>query len=383
MAFTKLFTANFVSELYSADIVGDPINEANNAIAAADAKGDGKAKVAGLLRLADGYLKKKDAMKAEDYLDEATKLSRKLKYDEGKGYTLIMQAKLELWYGKPEEGISWAKDALKLFQKLDKPKATALASNMYAFVLNASGKSAEGMKAVQGALRIYKSLGEQVNEVGVMRLMMDMYLQAGDTLKAGLVGWEVVKTIKEVGQNKFKVKLADIVKQIADIEAQGGDMQKTLNACEEAKDLYEQSGDIEGMAAVLGTMKAAYLGQGKFYEAIDSAKAIVDLYTDYISMISPKLLGDAIMDLAEVYGSGDCFDEQVDAASQALAVYTQAKNADGAKKASDMLTELSLEQKRMNIKLTIELARDKLGHIPANLIIAPNGIDTDKFNPKK
>mmetsp|Transcript_48971 Transcript_48971/g.89771 ORF Transcript_48971/g.89771 Transcript_48971/m.89771 type:complete len:383 (+) Transcript_48971:61-1209(+) len=382
MAFTKLFTPTFVSDIFSTESAGDPINEANNAIAAADAKGDGKAKVAGLLRLADGYLKKKDAAKAEDYLDEAAKLARKQKFQEGKAYMLIMQAKLELWYGKPEEAVSWAKDALKIFQKLDKPKATALASNMYAFVLNAAGKSAEGMKAVQGALRIYKSLDEKVNEVGVMRLMMDMYLGAGDTLRAGLVGWEIVKTIKAVGQNKFKVKLADVVKQIADIEAQGGDMTKTLNACEEAKELYEQAGDIEGMASTLGTMKNAYLQQGKYYEAVEAAKAIVELYKDYLSMVSPKLLGDAFMDLAKVYKDGDCFDEQVDAASQALAVYSTEKITDGAKAATDMLTELSLEQKRMNIKLTIELARDKLGHVPANLIIEPNGLDVNKWNAK-
>merc|ERR1711862_39919 len=105
--------------------------------------------------------------------------------------------------------------------------------------------------------------------------------------------------------------------------------------------------------------------------------------TKTTSPFSPKLLGDAYMDLANVYSSGDCFDETIDAAGNALAVYTQAKVTDGAKAASDMLTELSLEQKRMNIKLTIEMARDKLGHIPNNLIIAPMGLNIDQFNNKK
>ena len=104
--FAKLFTATFVSDVYSTDFPdGQDVaqSQAENAIAAADAKGDGQAKVAALLLHANIALKRRDAAKVEEHLDEAGKLCRRLKFDEGKGYMLIMQAKLELWYGSADE----------------------------------------------------------------------------------------------------------------------------------------------------------------------------------------------------------------------------------------------------------------------------------------
>jgi len=103
--FAKLFTANFVTDIYSADFPeGADVarSQVENALAAADAKGDAKAKVAALLRSADFHLRCKDANKVEADLDEAGKLCRRLKFDEGKAYMLLMQAKLELWYGSAD-----------------------------------------------------------------------------------------------------------------------------------------------------------------------------------------------------------------------------------------------------------------------------------------
>merc|ERR1719171_3345550 len=118
----------------------------------ADAKGDGEAKVVAHLMMANYYLKKRDATSAEQELDDAGKMSRRVKYNEGKAAMLVMQAKLELWYGSAEEAVSWSRDALKLFQKLGKDRPIAFASNMHAFVLSQAGKPQEGMMCAKEAL---------------------------------------------------------------------------------------------------------------------------------------------------------------------------------------------------------------------------------------
>merc|ERR1712050_617080 len=101
---------------------------------------------------------------------------------------LIMQAKLELWHGASEEAVSWSRDALKIFQRLGDERAIAFASNMHAFVLAGAGKPQEGMQCAKEALFIYKKLEEPVSEVSVLRLLMDMFVNAGDNLRAVLVG---------------------------------------------------------------------------------------------------------------------------------------------------------------------------------------------------
>jgi len=380
--FAKLFTATFVSDIYSTDFPeGADVarSQADNAIAAADAKGDGQAKVAGLLLTANYYLKKKDSAKVEEILDEAGKLCRRLKFDEGKAYMLIMQAKLELWYGSAEEAVSWSRDALKLFQKLGKDRPIAFASNMHAFVLSTANKPQEGMRCAKEALTRYQQVDDKTAEVSVLRLLMDMFINAGDCLRAGLVGWEIVKVVGESGgEKKHKVKLSDVIQKIAEIEFQGNDLEKAMQAAEDAFTRFEQSGDVEGQAAVMKTMMNVYLKKQKFYEGIDVAKGIVELYRE--AGVSGKTLGGALMDLATVYLQGDCFDEAVDAAGQSLAVFQQAQDANGTKVASDMLKELSNEQKKANMKMIIELNRDRLGHIPTNLIIAPDGMNIDAIN---
>lgn len=380
--FAKLFSASFVTDIYSSDFAdGAPaaLDDANNAIKAAEAKGDFKAKVAGLLRLADVHLKQKDSKSVESVLDEAGKLCRRLKFDEGKAYMLIMQAKLELWYGSAEEAVSWSRDALKLFKKDDNDRATAFASNVHAFVLSAAGKAQEGMSCAKEALQLYQKLGEKTLEVGLLRLLMDMFTQAGDTLRAGLVGWEIVKVVSESGgEKKHKVKLAEIIQSIANIEFQGNDLEKAMAAAEEACSLYQKAGNAEGEAAMMKVMMNVYLKKDKFYEGIEVAKAIVQLYHE--AGLGGKFVGGALMDLATVYMHGDSYDEATVAASQADQMFKMAQDADGMKLAETMLQELSMEQRKRNIKVVLEMNRHRLGHIPTNLVIAPDGLDTDAIN---
>jgi len=380
--FAKLFTASFVSDIYSSEFLeGADVARSNaeNAIAAADAKGDGAAKVAALLRSADYFLRKKDATRVEENLDEAGKLCRRLKFDEGKGYMLIMQAKLELWYGSAEEAVSWSKDALKIFKKLGKERAIAFASNMHAFVLSCAGKPQEGMRCAREAMTIYQHLQEKSMEVGVLRLLMDMFIESGDTLRAGLVGWEIVKVVGESGgEKKHKVKLADIIRKIADIEFKGNDMDKCMAAAEDACTRFQELGDVEGEAAVMKTMMNVYFRKQKFHEGINVAKAIVDLYHE--AGVADKLLGSAMMDLAQAYLHGDCLDEGVESASRALVVFQQAQDAEGSKAASGLLKDLSTRKKKDDMKLIIELNRSRLGSLPTNLIIAPDGLNIDAIN---
>lgn len=380
--FAKLFTASFVSDIYSnefpegADVAR---SQAENAMAAAEAKGDAQARVAAVLRLADFFLKRKESQKVEENLDLAGQLCRRAKFDEGKAYMLIMQAKLELWYGSAEEAVTWSRDALKLFKKLGKDRAVAFASNMHAFVLSTAGKPQDGMRCAREALTIYQQVEDKTLEVSVLRLLMDMFINAGDTLRAGLVGWEIVRVVGESGgEKKHKVKLAEVIQKIADIEFQGNDMEKAMAAAEEACTRFQKAGNVDGETAVMKTMMNVYLAKNKFYEGIDVAKAIVELYRE--SGVSDKSLGGALMDLAQIYWRGDCFDEAVDAASQALVVFQQAQDKDGAKMASDMLKDLSTEQRKQNMKMIIEMNRSRLGHIPTNLIIAPDGLNIDAIN---
>jgi len=380
--FAKLFTANFVNDIYAADFpqgADTATSEAKNGMAAADAKGDGKAKVAGLLRMADVHLKKRESANVEAVLDEAGKLSRRLKFDEGKAYMLIMQAKLELWYGTAEEAVSWSKDAVKLFKKLGNDRAIAFASNMHAFVLSSAGKPQEGMQCAKEALMIYKQLGEQTLEVGVLRLLMDMFVNAGDTLRAGLVGWEIVKVVTESGgEKKHKVSLPEILQQIANIEYQGNDLEKAMSAAGEACSLFQKAGNVNGEAAVMKTIVNVHLKKEKFYEATEVAKEIVKLYRD--AGVEDKALGNALMDLADVWMQNDCTDEATDAAGQALTAFTRGKNDAGITTANQVLKNLNAAQKKQNIKFMLELNRSRLGHIPTNLIIAPDGMDIDAFN---
>lgn len=380
--FAKLFTASFVSDIYSnefpegADVAR---SQAENAMAAAEAKGDAQARVAAVLRLADFHLKRKESQKVEEQLDLAGQLCRRSKFDEGKAYMLIMQAKLELWYGSADEAVSWSRDALKLFKKLEKDRAVAFASNMHAFVLSCAGKPQEGMQCAKEALTIYQQVDDKILEVSVLRLLMDMFINAGDTLRAGLVGWEIVKVVGESGgEKKHKVKLSEVIQKIANIEFQGNDMEKAMAAAEEACSRFQQAGDVEGEAAVMKTMMNVYLRKQKFYEGIDVAKAIVELYRE--AGVSDKSLGGALIDLAQVYLQGDCADEAVEAASQALVAFQQAQDDAGAKVAGELLKDLGTEQRKQNMKMIIEMNRSRLGHIPTNLIIAPEGLNIDAIN---
>jgi len=380
--FAKLFNATFVADLYSSEFPeGADVarSQAENAMVAADAKGDGEAKVVAHLMMANYYLKKRDATSAEQELDDAGKMSRRVKYNEGKAAMLVMQAKLELWYGSAEEAVSWSRDALKLFSTHSNQRGKAFGNHMHAFVLAAARKPQEGMRCAKEALTIYQEMQEKTLEVGVLRLLMDMFITAGDTLRAGLTGWEIVRVVGETGgEKKHKVKLAGIIKRIADIEFQGNDMEKCMEAAEDACARFQEAGDVEGEAAVMKTMMNVYLHKKKFYEGADVAKAIVDLYRE--AGVSDKRLGGALIDQAQVYLQGDCYDEAVEAASRALAVFQQSQDKEGTKVAGDMLKELNLEQKKQSIKLIIELNRSRLGHIPTNLIIAPDGLDIDAFN---
>jgi tetratricopeptide (TPR) repeat protein len=383
--FAKLFNASFVNDIYATDFpqgADVAISEAKNAISAADAKGDGKTKVAGLLRMADVHLKKKESEKVEELLDEAGKLSRRLKFDEGKAYMLIMQAKLELWYGTAEEAVSWSRDAVKLFRKLGNDRAIAFSSNMHAFVLASAGKPQEGMQCAKEALMLYKQLGEQTLEVGVLRLLMDMFVNAGDTLRAGLVGWEIVKVVTDSGgEKKHKVSLAEIMQRIASIEFQGNDLDKAMSAASDACTRFQQAGNADGEAAVMKTMVDVYIKQDKFYEAVEVAKEIVELYRSTGG--EDKALGNALLDLADVWMRNDCTAEATDAAGQALTAFTRGKYDTGITAANQMLKNLDAAQKKQNIKFVLELNRSRLGHIPTNLIIAPDGMDIDAFNGLK
>jgi len=290
-----------------------------------------------------------------------------------------MQAKLELWYGSADEAVSWSRDALKLFKKLGKERAVAFASFMHAFVLAAAGQPQNGMRSAREAWEIYKQVDDKNMEVSVLRLLMDMFITGGDPLRAGLAGWDIVKVVSESGgEKKHKVKLAEIIQKIADIEFQGNDMEKCMDAAEQACTRFQQAGDVEGEAAVMKTMMNVYLRKQKFHEGVLVAKAIVELYRE--AGVSDKNVGGALMDVAQVYLQGDCFDEAVEAASQALIRFQQGQDAEGTKAASDMLKDLSNEQKKQNMKMIIEMNRSRLGHIPTNLIIAPDGLDIDAIN---
>jgi tetratricopeptide (TPR) repeat protein len=382
VAMAKLFNVSYVQDIFSSDFpqgADAASTEVKNAIAAAEAKGDGKAKVAALLRMADYHIKKRDTDKIDEYLDEAGKLARRISFDEGKAYMLIMQAKLELWHGAAEEAVTWSRDALKIFKKLGDERAIAFASNMHAFVLAAAGKPQEGMQCAREALIIYKKLEEAVSEVGVLRLLMDMFMNAGDNLRAGLVGWEIVKVVGlSGGEKKHKLKLSEVIQQIASIEFQGNDMDKAMKAAEEARELFQKDGDINGEAIVMKTMMNVYIKKGKFYDGVGMAKAIVQLYKD--SSNDAQLLGGAQMDLAQVYLQGDSADEAIDAATQALTSFSLCKDDAGMKQATEMLKDLSSQQRKQNIKLVLEMNKSRLGHIPKNLIIAPDGLDIDAFN---
>jgi len=155
-------------------------------------------------------------------------------------------------------------------------------------------------------------------------------------------------------------------------------LDKAMKAADEAAGMFEKEGDASGQAAVMKTKMNVLLKKNKFYDAIDVAKSVVQLYRE--SSAEEKLLGDALMELAKVYLQGDSFDEAVDAAGQALAVFTRGKDNDGMKAAGDMLKDLGAEQKKQNMKLVLEMNKSRLGHIPKNLIIAPDGLDIDAFN---
>lgn len=381
--FAKLFTANFVTDIYSADFPeGADVarSQVENALAAADAKGDAKAKVAALLRSADFHLRCKDANKVEADLDEAGKLCRRLKFDEGKAYMLLMQAKLELWYGSADEAVSWSRDAMKIFKKLEKDWAIAFACNMHAYVLSCAGKPKEGMQCAREALEIYRAVEDQALEVSVLRLLMDLFINAGDFLRAGLVGWEIVAVVgASGGEKKHKIKLADVIQKIASIEFEGNDLDKAMAAAEDACARFQQAGDVPGEAAVMTTMMNVYLKKGKFYEGVDVARAIVELYRErggeYL-----KEVGGALLDLAQVYENGDCYEEAMDAANQAMGYATHLQDPEMGGAASQKLHKYSIEQKKENMKLIIEKNRSRLGNMPTNLIIAPEGLDIDAIN---
>jgi len=278
--------------------------------------------------------------------------------------------------------VSWSRDALKLFKKLGDEKfarAIAFASNVHAFVLSAAGKPQEGMKCAKEALTIYQQENDPAQEVSVLRLLMDMFINAGDTLRAGLVGWEIVRVVSESGgERKHKVKLAEIIQKIAEIEFQGNDLEKSMQAAEDACARFQQANDTDGEAAVMKTMMNVYMAKGKYWEGIDVAKGIVELYRE--AGVSDKSVGGALMDLAQVYLQGDCFDEAVNAASQAAATFKDAQDKEGSKTADAMLKELGKQQKISNMKMIIELNRNRLGNLPTNLIFAPDGLDVDAYN---
>merc|ERR1712224_673710 len=127
-----------------------------------------------------------------------------------------------------------------------------------------------------------------------------MFIDSGDTLRAGLVGWEIVSVVgASGGEKKHKISLAEVIQNIANIEFAGSDMDKAMRAAEDACARFQEAGNVEGEAAVMRTMMNVYLRSKKFYEGIDVAKAIVSLYRD--SGIGDKSLGAAQLDLAEVY----------------------------------------------------------------------------------
>merc|ERR1712059_72775 len=148
-----------------------------------------------------------------------------------------------------------------------------------------------------------------------------MYINAGDTLRAGQVGREIVKVVENSGgEKKHKgVILADVMQQISNIEFQGNDMGKAMEAAKDACARYQEAGDVKGEASVMKTMMNVHLNNKKLYEGIDEAKAIVSLYRE--AGIGDKSLGDALIDLAQVYLQGDCTDEATDAAGQAMGVF--------------------------------------------------------------
>merc|ERR1712023_288236 len=104
-------------------------------------------------------------------------------------------------------------------------------------------------------------------EVSVLRLLMDMFVNSGDTMRAGMVGWEIVKVVGESGgEKKHKVSLAEVTQQIASIEFQGNDLDKAMAAAGEACSLFQKAGNVNGEAAVKKTMVDVYLKKDKFYE---------------------------------------------------------------------------------------------------------------------
>merc|ERR1712224_11046 len=122
---------------------------------------------------------------------------------------------------------------------------------------------------------------------------MDMFVNAGDSLRAGLCGWEIVSRVEATGgEKKHKIKLSDIIQQIAVIEFQGNDYDKAMKAAEEARALFQKEGNLSGEATVMKTMMNVYLKKNKFLSAVQVAKDMVKLYQN--SPGDERLLGGAL-----------------------------------------------------------------------------------------
>merc|ERR1712100_413473 len=122
---------------------------------------------------------------------------------------------------------------------------------------------------------------------------------------------------------------------------------------------FQKAGNVKGEATVLKTMVDVYLKKSKLYEAVEVAKEIVQLYRD--TGAEDKSLGDALMDLSDIWMRNDCADEAIDAAGQALTAYTKGKDTAGIAAANKLLKDIDVGQKKQSIKFVLEANKARLG----------------------
>jgi tetratricopeptide (TPR) repeat protein len=179
---------------------------------------------------------------------------------------LLLQVVIDIRYGRYEESLAAASDALELSQKLHYDARTAIAMNRIGNVHQSRGAYDEAMVNYTNALKIWESIGDLGGAATVLNNIGNVYDARGAYDQALEYHTKSLAIRESIGdQSGVAMSLGNI----GNIHHALGAYDKALENYEKCIAIFESIGDREGNGTLLNNIGNVHKDRGAYDEALE------------------------------------------------------------------------------------------------------------------
>jgi tetratricopeptide (TPR) repeat protein len=249
-------------------------------------------------------------------------------------------------------------------QKASWKKGEAVALSSCAMVYYAMGKPDKGISFAKQALSIFSEIGEFKGVAATYILLKDGYLLKGDTASGAVLTKKAAGVYAGMGDKRMEAKM---MLALAKVEVAGKDFAKVTAAVDAAKAAFLEAGDTNSMSEAADVLIDYMKEEGNTAEAIKLAKAKItslhdtgDMSTEAYALLK---LGGLLLDSGSPEMAGKV-------AEVALGMFAGMNDMGGMKQGKELMDGAKQAKLVMDIESTLGAASEYM-HIPSTLIVDP------------